>query len=472
MKFKGRDLEQWSMKVREASDVLRAHYEGTLTSRRAWLGEPLAALDETQQLDHAWSIYAGGLRTVIAGGAQMDNLQLVTVPAEVRWDDDTFGPYYFHHESADLINALGPTYEKTANSFAARYWAFLQDVTRPDVDEDELSKAKEALQKAQAAETEHATVVDSINLEWRQFDQRQVSSSPPSSWVTMDEWFESRNKNAVIRASEEILLGAWAIYLGHIQKAFKGSQQLYDANHKFLNYGKQTCAVPGIGNRPRGKTTLFGYQISNDYQSWIERARKGENQRTKFTVRHDSYTYNYSRTEIGGGIGIGFGFFGLVAGAHRSTVSVDSTREGFTLDFEADLSSFDITPDASDTGWFDSTMFELYGDGPFYPNSPCAQKAASQSLFGPRGFLSFRPASAIVAYKPRVKVTLVSEQYHYFRQVTSGGGLFCIGPFVVGGGGGSSEQVNVSWNDNDCSFELYSGLPKTYLLAFNSQPVR
>lgn len=471
-KFRGTDISGWPQRVDDARQLLRDHHLAKSVSSREWLGERLALLNDTQQLDHGWAIYSGALRTAIAGGAQMDNLQIATVPTEVRWDDDTFGGYYFHHEAADLINAQGPTYEKTANSFSARYWAFLQDITRPDVNLAELELAKKALVAAEAAETDYRTLADSINLEWQQFDQRQVSSSPPTSWMTMEEWFEDRKKNVVLRAGQDIALGAWATYLAHIQRAFNGAQGLYEANRKYLNYSKPTYTLPGVGNRPKGKSSLYGYQISTDYQAWLDDARQGKNQRVNFTIRHDSYSYNYSRTEIGGGIGIGFGFFGLFAGAHRSTVNIDTTREGFTLQFEADMNSLQITPDDSDSGWFDSTIFDLYGDGPFYPGSACAQRAATQSLFGPRGFLSFRPSAAIIAYKPRVKITLVSEQYHYFRQVTSGGGGFFVGPFVIGGGGGSSVQQNVSWNDNDFSFELFDGTPKAYLLGFNSQPVR
>jgi hypothetical protein len=472
MQFLGIDVSEWESRATVARGLLRKHYNGSL--RGEWLSGDQRLLNDLQQVDHAWSLYAGALRSTIAGGNTLDNLQVVTTPSEVQWDDKEFGDYYYNHDTADLINANTSSYSKTEQSFAQRYWAFLQDITRPDVDLAEQGLAIAALTKVAAAETDHATLVDSIDLEWRAFDQRQVSSSPPSSWISMDEWFgngrHGRHKNELISASREIVLSAWANYLTHIQRAFHGQEGLFAAIKKFTSYRMMSVSIPRTGsNRPGGVRELYGYHIAPDYPSWLDAARAGRHQRLSFTVRHNSSQYDYSRTDIAGGVGISFGFFGIGGAAGRSTVSLNTKSEGFELHFDADVNAFSITPDDSQDGWYDSTIFDLYRDGPFVPNSPIDLKYRNGSLWGPRGFLSFRPARAIIAFAPKVSVRLDSSQYNYFRQVTSGGGGFFIGPFAIGGAAGSSVQSHVDWNDDHFSLQLFGGESRPYLLAFDSQ---
>jgi len=90
-------------------------------------------------------------------------------------------------------------------------------------------------------------------------------------------------------------------------------------------------------------------------------------------------------------------------------------------------------------------------------------------IFGPKGFLSFRPARAIVAYKPKVSVTLSQNEYHYFKQVTSGVAGFFVGPFAVGVASYYDVKESVRWDDQSFTLELFNAPERPHLMAFDSQ---
>jgi hypothetical protein len=431
-------------------------------ARRA-LATPAGELD---LLQHAWDLFGGALRTTIQGGDQWKNLQVVSVPSMVQWDDPQFGPYYFHKDLADFINEIGSSYRKSDRSFSERYGQFLNDVLRPPVDQAALAASRTALAAASADDDRHADLVDNIQLEWQAFDNRQTSSLPPYQWITMEDWYESHGKNRVIAASREIVLATWATYFADIQQAFGGSETLARMIDQYLNAHLIEVALPRTDStRPAGKATIYPYQISPDYPSWLAQAKAGAHQIVRFTINHSTYAYDYSASSIGAGVGLFFGFFGVLGGGSRQTVTIDTMSTSFQLDFEADLQMFTITPGS----WCSSSALKLFGDGPFYPQSRMDHLQEQGALFGPRGFLSFRPARAIVAYKPKITVRLAQSEYHYFKQVTQGSAGFFVGPFAIGVGSYYDVRESVRWDDQNLTLSLFNAPETPHLLAFDSQ---
>lgn len=427
-------------------------------------GELRLLTDDLAQQDHAWKIYSGALRNTITGGDQWPNLQLPTTPVIVQWDDPEFGPYYFHRVISDLLNATGSSYKKTSKSFSERFGYFLNDVKREPINEDALNNSRTAMLAAMQAEVDHADILESIEREWQDYDDRQRSGSDPSRWRDIDWWYDRRYRR-VLDASERIVLARWGKYLFWIQEAYGGQETLYKILDKFRTARKIEVKIPRLGDQVAGKRKVYPYEISVDYPTWIEDARARQTPNVKFTIKKDSYQYDYSHTRIGGGVGVHFGFFGILVAGRRQTTQVDTLREGFELNFEADIQTFEMTPGE----WYDSSAFELFREGPFFPGSPMDNLHRRKGLFGPNGYISFRPMRAIVAYKPKVRVKLWRNEYHYFRQVTQGGGGFFIGPFLIGGGGYYNEEVHVRWDDRNYTIDLFDAPETPVVLAFDSE---
>lgn len=424
-----------------------------------------ATESQLDQHERAWKLFAGALRNTITGGSNWDNLQLVTDKHEIRWDDPEFGDYYFHKITADLINETGSSYRKTNYSFSERYGHFVNDLYKPPIDSEAYKKAREAFLEAMKAELDHKDIEDSIAQEWQHFDDRQRSGTDPADWITVDEWYNGR-ASRILQASKQLLSASWGKYYHWIQKAFGGGETVVNIMRKYQEIRKIKVKVPRVNtNRTARKTEIFPYQISHDYPTWLSRARQRDKPNTIFSIRHNSHTYDYSRTRIGAGIGIGFGFFGVIAGGTRDTTRLSTTSQEFRLDFEADIKTFEILPG----DWYDTSALNLFKNGPFAPNSAIENKYKRGELFGPKGFFSFSPIRAIVAYKPKVTVKLSRHEYRYFKQVTRGAAGFFVGPFAIGVGGYYDERKHVHWDDRNLTLKIYDGPETPHLIAFDSQ---
>jgi hypothetical protein len=418
-------------------------------------------------LEHAWRIYTGALTTAITGGQDWKNLQIITIPSQVQWDDPDFGSYYFHKVTADLINQNGSTYAKSDRSFAERYGYFLTDVKRKPIDTEALEKSRGMLKRARDEEITHIALEDTISAEWRAHDDRQRQAYPnqPARWDTIDAWYQKTRSDETLNASMQIVLGYYGQYYYLIQKAYGGAETLVKMLDKWTNAVPLRVKVPRLNStQADGFTDVYPYQISFDFPSWLADARKNLHQKVRFTIRHDSYQEDYSHTEMAGGIGIGFGFFGIIAAGQRSTVQIDTRREGFELNFEADIKTFEILPGA----WYDTSAFEIFHNGEFYPDSPMDNLLKQGRLWGPTGYLNFRPMRAIVAYKPIVSIKLRYDEYHYFYQVTRGAAAFCLGPWVIGGASYYNEERHVRWDHDELTVTIYDGPDLAQLLAFDS----
>ena len=421
-------------------------------------------------LDIAWNQYAGALFTAINGGNTWENLQLVALAGldqKLNWDDPDFGDYYFHKVTADLINSPGASYGKTTNSFSERYGAFIQDISVPPVDPIALSQAMLALTDYVNDETRHTDLIYNLNIEWRAFDVRQRNNLPSSLWVGYDDWWV-QNGAKPYDMSLQVNLAYFQKFENLIQKAYNGGQNLDQILSAYGPSAKVKVKVPtnSTNSQVSGMAEIFPYQISDSYPNWLAGAKSGLLQKAVINVNKNSSTIDITNTTIAGGIGFGFGFFGGLLGGSRTTTQINTQSQNFSLQLEGVFNTFNILPGA----WYSSNAFGLYKDGPFQPNSPTEHLYETSGLFGPKGFLSFEPLQAIVVYNPKLTVTFDSSDYHLFDQVTQGFTVFCIGPFVVGGGYYYDHQTSVTRDDDNFTFTIEI---KDYavLIGFNSQPI-
>ena len=73
---------------------------------------------------------------------------------------------------------------------------------------------------------------------------------------------------------------------------------------------------------------------------------------------------------------------------------------------------------------------QAFKDGPWTPGGPVASGA--MKLWGPEGTFNLMPAQVVVAYQPKVVVSLSSSDYSRVVEQTRAGGGFSIGPFGFG----------------------------------------
>ena len=99
-----------------------------------------------QLVDRSWGVYAEALRAKFMGGAKWPNLQLVTIPEAIRWDDPNYSDYYLY-QAGDQMPGIGVTRQPSSRGFADHYKAFINDIAAPVVDEQVRAKRSDRPQR-------------------------------------------------------------------------------------------------------------------------------------------------------------------------------------------------------------------------------------------------------------------------------------------------------------------------------------
>ncbi|MER9632582.1 hypothetical protein [Mesorhizobium sp. M0296] len=443
---------------------LRALLDAETEARKSLSVSPLLDLPGSGELiDRSWQVYAEALRAKFTGGEKWPNLQLVTIPEAVRWDDPDFSDYYLY-AAGDDMPSLGVSRRPSANSFVDQYAAFIRDIAAPVVDEAAARKAGDALKTADAAQQAHFKLLRRYSNRWDVFDAWQKKRFPnnPSRWLTIDEWYD-KYANATLETDTSVINTYYAQAYYWLKKAYGGQETLIrDILLRFNAFAKKRVKTPKASDSlPDQMREIYPYQINTSFPEWLRDARANRLANTTFQISAQSDTYDYSRTEIAGLVGIGFGFFGIIAGGQRVTIQIDTTHDAYSLGFDGQVAMFEFSPGE----WFNPIALANYRKGPFAPGSQMERLSQTTGIFGPEGVINFRAARYIVAYKPKVTVKFQQSDYHYFYEQTRGAAGFFIGPFVFGVGGYYKEEIHIKWDSNDTSLTIYDGPDIPQLLA-------
>jgi hypothetical protein len=430
---------------------------------------PLDVNDGEDQIERGWALYAQAFKSAITGGNAWKNLQIVTIPTEVLWDDPDYGDYYFNVNFADAVCADGAAYRTSGASFSQRYRSFVEAIESPTVNLQKLAEARKAYDAYLLKVKNDDAYLQLLFGDW--ISHNQKFAGDPKNKLALYEWLKKYGKYyQVYTELEKLQLVDYLNYIDKLQEAYNGGQELARISAALVDTSGQVFArVPPIDDPEKSDQIRrqFRYEISEAFHSWSRKVKDpGYNGPSfKFAVQHNSGEYNYKRQEVSAGLGIGIGFFGLLAFGQRTTVSIDTHSDEFSFEFRSKaIKSFMINPGA----WYMDTAISLYSNGPFAKESPVARLAEGGKLFGPGGFISSRPHVALVGYKPELKVKLKRADYESFYEATRGAGGFCIGPFVIGGGSYYSEQHNVRWDEQSSSITIFDGPDSPMLLAVDS----
>ncbi|BCM17832.1 hypothetical protein [Mesorhizobium sp. J8] len=443
---------------------LQAILNADVEQQRSLSISPLLDLPGSGELiDRSWQVYAEAIRAKFTGSEKWANLQLVTIPEPVRWDDPDYSDYYLYAAGNDMP-LIGVSRRPSAASFADSYSAFIRDIAAPVVDEGAAKKARDALEAADSAQQAHFKLLQRYSNRWDVYDAWQKRHFPnnPSKWLTMDEWY-AKYANAALDADTGVINTSYAQAYYWLQKAYAGQETLIkDILLRFNAFAKKRIKTPKASDAlPDQMKEIYPYEINASFPDWLRDAKANKLANTTFEITAKSDTYDYSKTEIAGAVGIGFGFFGIIAGGQRITIHIDTTHEAYFLGFDAQVAMFEFSPG----DWFNPIALKNYRQGPFASGSQMERLSKTTGIFGPDGVLNFRAARYIVAYKPRVTVRFQQSDYHYFYEQTRGAAGFFIGPFVVGVGGYYKEETHIKWDSNDASLTIYDGPDIPQLLA-------
>jgi hypothetical protein len=204
------------------------------------------------------------------------------------------------------------------------------------------------------------------------------------------------------------------------------------------------------------------YYFSTDLKAWIDASKQLPPTCTKLAIAYDHTTHHdHSEDERwSGGASYNFGFFsfGANASSGRQTVSIDDQNFGMTF-CARNLNVFTVQPGA----WFNGTAVKAFGNGPWIPDGPVAKGLIK--LWGPDGVFNLMPTQVVVAYKPKVVVTLSASNYASVHTSFNAGGGFSIGPFGFGAAY-HKETSDVTWDDMHHTITAIDNSDSPQIVAF------
>jgi hypothetical protein len=191
--------------------------------------------------------------------------------------------------------------------------------------------------------------------------------------------------------------------------------------------------------------------IEENYSTFSKQFIDGDIFRFKSETNTRSYTFEETSIESsssesiwGGSLGIDFGFWGFSAGASGS--ALDRMCQTDITKLEISFSNVQEFP-VRRGRWFDISLIEKYGESLI-------------EFWGVSGSMNVIPISIILVRGSKIKITANESFVHEFEKHINGSGGVRIGPFKIGGGGGSTERrYSYLFDGSTMEIKDESGLP-------------
>ena len=191
--------------------------------------------------------------------------------------------------------------------------------------------------------------------------------------------------------------------------------------------------------------------VEENYSSYSKQFIDGDIFRFKTETNTRSYTFEEASVESsssesnwGGSLGVDFGFWGFSAGASGNTLERMSQSDITKLEMSfSNVQEFPVRRGR----WFDIALIEKYGESLI-------------EFWGASGSMNVLPVSVILVRGSQIKITASESFVHEFQKHVNGSGGVRIGPFKIGGGGGSTQR-RYSYHFDGSTMEIKdeSGLP-------------
>jgi hypothetical protein len=417
---------------------------------------------QIDQLNAPWEMFSAQLGKQIAGSANWQGLQFVSIPKAANWNDPKTGKWVAWSDIGDSLPAWGPTYRGTSRRITDGYLAFISNLLIPLPNAQLQEKANDAQKEYADAVEKWEKAREAVGDHWQSFNSKQASL-PPDQRMDFDEWYETFESKKIAPYVSRAQLAAqkWTSY---INQASGGYAFVADIIGRYNDDSFQMVAEDTNGKKRKYRV----FDITPDLDQFIQQAKARPDTdppRLSFTFNKSSERTRTWSEHIGGSVSFFGGFFGFGASAGSDRSGCDVTHDKFMMSFRAkDVRAFDIRP----SGWFNGAAITAFPNGPWV-EGPVKQGIVK--LWGPDGILALIPNQIIVAVKPKVSCTVKSDEYKSFKSSYSAGGGISIGPFGFGGSYGRSDST-VTFDDasNTVTAEDKSDVPQIIAIVCDVMP--
>lgn len=405
------------------------------------------------EVQRPWEFYATAFSKQLTGSDDWGLLHLSVTPTYVNWSHPDYGVAY-RMKFADQVPTWQGRYVPDVRRF---YEAYRYIVTSYAIEYSANPKLQaKAREKAFILEIALQDFDDGwmdVGERWRTFDAMQRRTFPSNRWKSFDEWY-ARNGARTMQVLQDRITVALAEYQSVMNDMGLSTALLAEAISNVSNDAYFVRAKANDGT----VLPYPSYTLSNNFNDFLdgtkENLRKDPNHVAwGFAFNYSSGYRSESNTRWGadGTFSLGGGFAINVGGSWEER-RVDTQSKNFAVEVTfAGFQEFAFQPAA----WYSAAVIQTIKNGPWVNNSIVDRWVKQgRSVWGKNGLLSLQQSAAILGIQPRIKVSLATHEYHYYRQAYSAGVGVSFFGFRLGGGGGGSEHIEISWSDNTSTFEL------------------
>ncbi|QSW17784.1 hypothetical protein J1F62_29520 (plasmid) [Klebsiella michiganensis] len=419
-------------------------------------------------IQRPWEFYASAFSAQLNGNEDWSKLHLSVVPMYINWGNSDNGQAYFL-SFADQVPSWQGRYIPDSRGFYEAYRLIVTSYAiEYSADPTLQAKAREKAYILEVALRDYDDGWINVGYRWRSFDSFQKSTFPPNRWKSFDEWYASNGSNSMTILRDRITL-ATAEYQSVMNNMGVSVALLAEAIKNVSNdaYFIRAKAEDGTVLPYPGYTTDFKF---NDFvDTTLENLRKDP----KYIAFHFNFNYqtgyrSESNTKWGasGNFSLGGGF-AVNVGGNWEERRIDTSSKNFEVNVEfGGFREFVLKPGL----WYSAAVLQTIKNGPWVNNSVVDRwLKQGREIWGKDGLLSLQGISALIAIQPRIRISLSSNDYHYYRKAYSAGAGVSFFGFRIGGGGGGNEHITITWDDRFSTFEIIdnSGLPM--LIATRSE---
>lgn len=343
--------------------------------------------------------------------------------------------------------------------FGAQYSIFLQSIDDIPSDKNEAYKAllqsqDDAINKIQQAQSE-------ITAAFQNYLDAGGTKSR-TDWLNT----EGRSYKLKLEQANDAYQQATA-RVNSFRKALRGpiKNALATYNQNLTNIPdplnpQKPRKVPGWGT----SATPYNHVIEITGDNFGGKASKGA--AASFGVTASTAEFDYKKVYGSGQASLEGDFFGVRLEGSYEKVDTSSFSSEYSITFQfQDLATIAVSPGA----WWTGGVLGTYQKGPYFPGRPTGFKedADTPYFFGNGGLLARQANSLIVGYRPSVIVDGGKKFANQVEEALKGSGALRVGPFLIGGGGGSIDSSgSVSFDGAQITIEAEGDWP--YIVAVSS----
>ena len=374
------------------------------------------------------------VKTALAGSGK--KFQLVNPQQDWTWPPASFG--YIDPQAYRFVGQMpkwtaAGTYQPGGNDMHQAYLQVLSlwNAMGKGIADDKIREARDSVTRTQNKYMQDQQIADVSYITYQK--QQQAAGDKADDY---DTWI-AKNWKATFDTDQAAYREALNALSKLVGEKNEGLQQAIDA----------ATPPPGPSDPKAGfvKVLMPGGAIevrpNYDYPDpkvWADRVANGGGKSLTIHLSASASSSSLVDSWAGGSTGLDTGFFSLFGSGGWQ--KLDLATEDKSVEVTITLKAYNVFEVGPDKAWYNSAILsKLAKENDWNPPFSTNGGGGYTPVFGKGGVLSLVLTGLVAGYQPSIDITMSDATYSKYKESFDASGGIRVGPFEIGGSGGSSE---------------------------------